>query len=244
MEERMTARNFWVLGGTKGLGFQIASLAIESGNNVAILGREAETFHVIPPFDSERFWRIRYDLQDTGLSRVLYRAFEQLPVDVFVWASGIKQRRGFMVAEFGELDKLLNVNLRGPIHLLSRVVKNARRNRPLHLIVVGTIGQVDLGDNDEIVTAINAGKSVFAKKISSTLAQEIPGSRVLVVNIPLMDMSDCATASLAAQAIMDAFEAQGESGEVFRECNVIQTPERVIVTSDLRWWPNTKKRVI
>ncbi len=227
--------NVWMLGGTSGLGKEMARNALECGDKVAILGRSAGELSTQPPFDSDDVWRVNLDLrQSPFLTQGIRRAMDVLPPDTFVWASGIAQNAGYLDLSFSDVDEILNVHLRGPLHLLSRVLNHAKSmGRAIQLVVVSSTSAYRARDDEEVYCLVNAGKSAFARQVSRTLARDLPGSCVLLANVGGMntpfwqgsatDASSFLDPSLIAELLWHRTLSLRDVHRPFEEVNILRS---------------------
>jgi enoyl-[acyl-carrier-protein] reductase (NADH) len=100
-----------IIGGTSGLGLELAKQLSDSGDTVYITGRNN-------PW-AQRVIYQKLDLNDQNLSKRLQEMFAHLPaIDLFVYAAGFYQQDTITDLQDAQIEEMLNVCGRGLIYSL------------------------------------------------------------------------------------------------------------------------------
>ena len=110
--------NVLIIGGTSGLGLELARRWVGAGANVAITGRTAPSV----PGESITFHRL--DLNASKLPEKLDALVAKLPaIDLFVYAAGFYQEGRITDLSEQDIEGMLNVGGRGVIYGLRALLK-------------------------------------------------------------------------------------------------------------------------
>jgi NAD(P)-dependent dehydrogenase (short-subunit alcohol dehydrogenase family) len=116
----LTGRCAIVTGGSKGLGRSIAAALAEAGANVAIVGRtlaDLERTTAELRADGRRLLPVRADVTDEGsIQHMVQQVIGQFgQIDILVNNAGIGDSTAVAEMEAAQWDRVMNVNLRGPM---------------------------------------------------------------------------------------------------------------------------------
>ncbi|MFA5935759.1 MAG: SDR family oxidoreductase [Patescibacteria group bacterium] len=174
-------KNALFLGGTKGLGLEMAKLAVAEEMEVMIAGRTAKECSLV---NEGKALGARIDLTDgrNGIEPLLYfhRAF-----DVMVWSAGIHQQGSFTDLGVEDVARYTRTHFEGPVAILANFLKaNKTAMKPCHLVVIGSSSAYKARADQSVYCALKAAKAQLARALGKELPGEksIPGSKVLLAH--------------------------------------------------------------
>jgi NAD(P)-dependent dehydrogenase (short-subunit alcohol dehydrogenase family) len=139
--ETLRGRTALVTGASKGIGRAAAAALAGAGARVRLLSRnEAELESLAAEIDG---WSIPCDVCDAEALKQAVRHFGELaggPPDVLVASAGVFALEAAHEVTAGELDRHLNVNLRGAILTVREVLPGLREARKGTMVLVGSVG--------------------------------------------------------------------------------------------------------
>lgn len=170
-----------IIGGTSGLGRQIAIQCLQRGITPIILGRNVARVPSDPELAGAHVFEL--DLTNTHTFYVLVpRLFSMIMgmrITHIFWVAGTPQRKPFLEESSLELVQLIAVHLQGPVILLKVLFEELiRRHQPIHLAVVSSTSAIKQRTGEEAYCMVQAGKAMFASQIAGTLRNKLPGSEV------------------------------------------------------------------
>ncbi len=132
-------RTALVTGATSGIGMATARLLVERGHSVIGTSRNPEK---IPP--EERLEGVRYralDLRDMSSVDGFVEALrsEGIKVDILVNNAGESQSGPLEDIPLGALQRLMNLNVIGPVHLTQRLLPGMRQRGYGRVVMVGSM---------------------------------------------------------------------------------------------------------
>jgi NAD(P)-dependent dehydrogenase (short-subunit alcohol dehydrogenase family) len=180
-----------VLGGTRGLGREIARLSLERGYETIIVGRSATRAQDDPALAGARC--IVADLTTPeGLSEVNLAEIKYTHVFLVAGASHPRWRMDeYPSRDFHDaLNDMLALHVSGPILVLrflhTMAVKMASetsvRPCPYHLITISSTTSYKMRDGETLYAMAQAAKSTFARHFGRELPRVLPGSKSMLVH--------------------------------------------------------------
>lgn len=172
-----TRKSALVIGGTKGLGLELANRAVDGGMSVTVLGRNPASCPLVMTGEASA---IKLDLEQPpeGFSMDLIG-----PFDLIFWVAGVYQFGPFFQITSREIERLFRVHLTGPMHILRDLFyKSKQEQRPCHLVVVASTSSYRAREDESIYDATKAAQAQFARVLGKELPRDIPGSKVLLAN--------------------------------------------------------------
>jgi short-subunit dehydrogenase len=147
-----------VVGGTSGLGLEIAKLLKKRGDEVIITGRKN------PEIKGLQFQKLRLDTgQD--LAKNIEAFVEALPlIDTFVYSAGFYQEG--TLTDLGDQDiaRMLDVGMHAPIWFTRELLQNQGEIK--ELIAITSTAQFVPRDKEIIYGAVKAGFAQFVNSLS------------------------------------------------------------------------------
>lgn len=174
--------NATILGGTKGLGRELALCALDAGFYTVVTGRTADRCRLRETLSSdvarERLCLVRLDMLNDDITMSPHEA----ATDVFFWVAGVGYQGPFETMDRRKLKEMIHVQLTAPTLLLQRLVGTQQRaQRPLQLVVVSSTSAVRDRENEAVYGLVKAGQAKFAANLGHELPRAVPGSKVLLV---------------------------------------------------------------
>ena len=140
-----------VTGAGKGLGKEIAKEFYAQGAKLSLITRsQSDVDDLISEFDNERVLSICGDVSDANaVNQFIYQTVDKFgKIDVLVNNAGMRFRKEFLDISEGELDKVLNVNLKSIVFLCQKTLPYMIKNNNGKIInmssIAGTLGFANL----------------------------------------------------------------------------------------------------
>ena len=174
----MTDGNALILGGTRGLGLELARVASQRGMSIVVVGRsvhEAAVRSSLP----EGARRIRVDFSDPGTTEYLQGLSFQKITHVF-WVAGVFLRRSFFEMTRKEIETMTNVHLVGPTLALQRIF--SFDPAPKHLVAIASTSSWRLRKEETLYCALKAAKAHLVGNLAREIRDRFPGTRITLVN--------------------------------------------------------------
>lgn len=162
--------NVLILGGTYGLGREIAVESLRRGHATTVAGRSAGGPKDQSPPTARK---IKFDLldvtdPDSGRGNPA-RAFVDASADcdVLFWVSGTWLRKPFAKCRWQEIERTIEVHLTAPIEVLQQVMeRRAASGRQIRLVTIASSSARKLRyDGQAVYGAVQAGKVQFARNL-------------------------------------------------------------------------------
>ena len=169
----LSGKFFLVTGASSGIGKQVAITLNAMGANIYINGRNLQrledTRNQLCNKDLECHI-ISGDLTEVATIRKITSKIES--VDGVVFASGIMKLLPFKYIQFEDLDAMMNVNFRAPIHFTLELFKKKKLNSGGSIVYITSINGSVVGSKANSVYAASKGAlSGMAKAMSLDLAK-------------------------------------------------------------------------
>ena len=202
-----------ILGGTSGLGKDIAIQCLHHGVTPIILGRNIEECQRDPQLTHGLLYGV-----DLTNPRVFvadeFEQFQQMIAGCRIthvfWIAGIPQKNPFNKMSSHDIVEQIGVHLTGPLLILNRLFPHLiSLGRPIHLVTISSAMITRQSMGKEVYATLKAAKLTFSREMSASLTAELPGSLVTVVlpgpmttsfhddlindtNVPLISSADVA----------------------------------------------------
>ena len=158
-----------VLGGTRGLGLELAREARRRGHPTLVYGRSAEALRE-PGLRAERI-----DLTDRASVAAADVSFPR-PVYLF-WVAGAFLKRPLADTDPARIDALTELMWRGPVELLRRMLAGDRPG-PLHLVTVASSSSWRARQDETLYCGLKAAQAAFTRALVPELLRADPRNRV------------------------------------------------------------------
>jgi NAD(P)-dependent dehydrogenase (short-subunit alcohol dehydrogenase family) len=219
-------KNALFLGGSKGLGLELARLAVAEGYRVTIAARSVLDS---PLYKEDRALAMPLDLEDDTIIPLTHLG----PFDLIVWVAGRYQEKRLLDLEPEEIRGICRNHIEGPsMFLLPHLRKNRGTAHALRLIIVASSGSYRIRTGEGLYGPLKAAKAQLARTLGKEVPETIPGSKVLLanpggMNTPFWEWRDRDVSSFmdpiaVARMIWDAMNAQIEP---FAEIHIDRQPD-------------------
>ncbi len=213
------------LGGSKGLGLEMAKLAFDENWKVTIAARsviESELY-------KKNITAMPIDLEKLNIQPIAHLG----PYDLIVWTAGAYQEGSLLDLHADDIDRMVANHVAGPAKfLLPNLRRNRERKTPVQLVVVASSTSYRVRTGEGLYGTVKAAKSQFARTLGKELPETVPGSRVLLahpggMNTPFWagrdrDVSKFMDPAAVARIIWNEAKAQAEP---FEEIHVDRQPD-------------------
>lgn len=164
-----------VTGASSGIGRAIASRLVNEGLHVFALGRDADALETLA--NEGNVTPIAMDLRDTSSLREL---FERVEIDVVVNNAGLLPALArFDECATDDVDAMIDINLRAPLHLAHMALNGMMKRKRGHLFFIGSSAGRFPHPNTAVYGATKAAISMFC----DSLRCDLLGSKVRVTEI-------------------------------------------------------------
>jgi NAD(P)-dependent dehydrogenase (short-subunit alcohol dehydrogenase family) len=109
-----------------------------------------------------------------------FETFRPYSIPYFFWVAGIHLKKPLLKATLPEMNRMIDVHFRTPMELIKGF--HATRQSPYHLVVIASTSSWRLREHETIYCALKAAKAAFARNFARELAEDLPGSKVTLVN--------------------------------------------------------------
>ena len=233
--------NVLIVGGTSGLGRQIADLAIARGDPVVIAGRRAGSLR--PEFDTSAAL-VSYDVAKVGQNPDhAERAFQECAdeADVIFWVAGNFLRKPFVECTVAEIDALLRTHVNGFVNgTLAIMKRRVTAQRPLRFVVVSSTASWKIQPLAAAYALVQGGKAHFTRNIAVELNRDLRGSQVTLVCPGGMKTEFFAGSNVDTSLFMDPaavareiWNAVAEQSAPYGELHLAQGDGKI----DVSWGP-------
>ncbi|MFJ9378725.1 SDR family NAD(P)-dependent oxidoreductase [Streptomyces sp. NPDC101455] len=168
------ARTALVIGGTRGLGRQLALRTRDSGLTTHVYGRSA---HRTEEAD-QGFVPHELDLCDP-VSVAAAPVTAPGPLYVF-WVAGAFLKKPLARTADEDIEALTRLLLTGPLRLLRRILDAAPAQ--VHLVTIASSSGWRRRENEALYCALKAAQATVTRGLVPELVEDHPASRVTVVN--------------------------------------------------------------
>lgn len=151
--------NVLIVGGTSGLGLELAKLYQKSGMNVYITGRNNPYHHDNPPEDGLQFVYLDLSSSDGLPSRIQAVVAVMPHIDVFVYAAGFYQENPLVKLTDDQIYEMYNVGLIAPTFLLRDIL--CKQDVLEDCILVTSTSQRTPRYEEPVYTATKAGLAML-----------------------------------------------------------------------------------
>jgi|SRR3989344_6889835 len=218
MEKSMNKPNILIVGGTSGLGLELAK-KLSKDNHVIIVGRREPKF---PGLDF-----IHRDLSHgvPGASNLIELIKE--PIELYVFASGFFQEGTMSQLSDSDIMGMLHVGLTAPVTILNRILKN-QKSLPGFIAITST-SQWTPRLLEPVYTAVKGGLGMFANSVSldpaigKTLLAAPAGMRTPFWEKDGRDTSDMLDPVWVAEQILSLYNDEFK----FTHARIMRGPARV-----------------
>lgn len=215
-------KNILIVGGTSGVGLELAKHYISEGHTVCVTGRKD------PGLAECRY--VHFSMQDdstqliAGIGRVVS---EFKHVNTLIYSAGFVQRGHIDTFEDAELQTMLNVGLLAPMLFVKRL-KNSLPT-PLKVILITSSSQYTARELESSYCAVKSGLGMFG----ASLVRDMGIGKVLVaapsgINTAFWDRTDEDTSGmLDAKWVSDQIVELSSGSFKYKYAKILKNPARV-----------------
>lgn len=156
-----------IIGGTSGLGLELARRFRDGGNKVTVTGRRE--------LKEQRIETARFELSENDLPKRVFKLLQRLEeVDVFIYAAGYFQESRITDLTDEQIEEMIDVGGRGLIYFVRDILK--KQGSLKELITITSTSAWTPRQKEPIYNFVKAG----AGHLSNGLAEDGRISKVLV----------------------------------------------------------------
>lgn len=150
-----------ILGGTKGLGYEIASqFSVNNRNQIYVVGRTC------PQTLSANMEWLESDLSSTQSIKKLSQWIDDNDIDQFYWVSGILLKGELAKQNSAEIEKVIDVNFRNSVLLAHKFwQKSCYSNKKKNLIVISSSSGIKARNDEAIYVATKFAQVGFTRSL-------------------------------------------------------------------------------
>lgn len=157
-------KNFLIVGGSSGLGLELAKIYNELGHAVFITDRKD------PKIGNIKFFRLDITDNAEDVIRQIDEVVSKLEkVNTLIWAAGFYQEGYIDKLKDKEILKMINIGLAAPALLVKRLKNN--HGKPLKVMLITSSSQYTPREFEPVYTAVKAGLGMFGESLA--LDQEL-----------------------------------------------------------------------
>lgn len=169
-----------VTGASTGIGYELAKCCAEDGKDLIIAADEEEIYNAAETLRlmGANVLAVEADLSEMRGVELLWDAIGSCgaPVEYLLANAGRGLGRGFLDQEFGEIQRVVDTNITGTLHLLHKVGDAMRQRERGRILITGSIAGFIPGTYQ----AVYNGSKAFLDSFSYALRHELWGSGVSV----------------------------------------------------------------
>lgn len=221
-------KHILIVGGSSGVGFELAKHYIAEGHTVCITGRKN------PDLENAQFEYFSITEQSVDLPQCLDNVVTAFPnVNTLIYAAGFLQRGHIEDLSDGDLLTMTNVGLLAPMLLIARLKRHA--SSPLKIMLITSSSQYTPRPLEPAYCATKAGLAMLA----AVLVRDQGVGKVLVaapsgIDTPFWSDTDEATETmLDPRWVADQIVALSSGPFKFKEARLLRNPARVEVVEML-----------
>ena len=215
-------KNILIIGGSSGLGLDLAKHYILEGHTVCITGRHD------PKLASSIYFELDITADTTKLTGNIDKLLATFPaVNTLIYAAGFSQRSHIDELSDADIFHMTNVGLLAPILLVQRLKNNAKS--PLKVMLITSSSQYTARELESVYCATKAGLGMFGgslvmdKKIGKVLVVAPSGMNSPFWRDTDIDVADMLETHWVAEQVVEL------SSGIFKYkyAKVLRNPKRV-----------------
>ncbi len=193
-----------VMGGTRGLGRQIAEEALRRGHvHTVASGRRARELPVYPFGIS--FVKQDFTCTFDPLGQETRKMIREATPRYVFWVGGVFLRKRLAECSLKDIVTMTATHYTGPVASLAEIHSLATRaQRPYHLVIIGSIVSYTIKEKETVYCSLKLAKAGFARNFARELVRELPGSMATLVNTGAMNTEFFAGTDIDTSHLMDA----------------------------------------
>ncbi|MEE9335992.1 MAG: SDR family oxidoreductase [Granulosicoccaceae bacterium] len=154
-------KNILIIGGTSGVGLELARHYVSDGHTVCITGRQN------PELQGAQFERFDISPDSEKLVRDIDKLLNQFQgVKTLIYSAGFRQRGHIDELTDAGILQMMNTGLTAPTLLVRRL--NNRLESPLKVMLITSKSQYQAHEYDPVYAAVKAGLAMFGESLVKT----------------------------------------------------------------------------
>jgi len=217
-------KNIMIVGGSSGLGLDLARHYVREGHTVCITGRHD------PGLAGSTYVGLDIDSDSTHLAVGIDHVLAAFPVvNTLIYSAGFCQRSHIDDLSDQDIGRMLNVGLLAPMLLVQRLKNNV--TTPLKVMLVTSSSQYTAREMESVYCATKAGLGMFGaslvrdRKIGKVLVVAPSGMKSPFWRGSNVDMSEMLDTEWVANQIVE----QSSGNFKYKYTKILRNPERVVV---------------
>lgn len=217
-------KNILIVGGSSGLGFDLAEHYIGEGHTVCITGRHD------PMLAGATYCELNIDDNCRTLTNGIDQILTKFPaINTLIYSAGFCQRATIDELSDADIAQMVNVGVLAPMFLVQRL-KNALET-PLKVILVTSSSQYTPREMESVYCATKAGLGMFGaalardKKIGKVLVAAPSGMKSTFWRDSDADVSEMLQTQWVAQQVVELSSGTFK----YKYAKILRNPDRVEV---------------
>lgn len=214
-------KNILIIGGTSGLGLELAKIYATLGHTVFITGRKNPNIHNL------NFLKLSIDQNNKNLITQIDELIKNIDkINTLIYVAGYYQEGKIDQLNDKEILEMINIGLTAPAILIQRLKNNP--GKPLKIMLVTSSSQYTPRELEPIYTAVKSGLGMLGASLS--LDQSI--GKVLVVapsgmKTPFWNDSHNTSGYLNPTWVAEQIVELSSGPFKYRYAKILRDPERV-----------------
>lgn len=164
--------NVLVTGAASGLGRALTEELLRKGHNVVAVDRETQSLERLPSA-YRKYCKIRFaDLENSNSVQRLIQGFKKQRFDLVILNAGISATGRFEDIPADAYDRLVAVNLRAPLVLVSSMVRNGVMNPGAKFVFISSLSNAVGYPGASVYAATKDALAVYARCVSKPFGAE------------------------------------------------------------------------
>lgn len=159
-----------IIGGTNGLGLELAKLAARQDHRTLVMGRQVRPQHGKTIMEHMGFWPLDLTSNTSimqGLAHLDNNRLFLEQVTHIVLAAGVGFQGSLMDQSFESVDTIVQVLISGPLKFMSGLLKMV--SHPIHVVTISSTSSAKVRPNETTYGAAKAGQAQMARNLHQEL---------------------------------------------------------------------------
>ena len=217
-------KNILIVGGSSGLGLDLAKHYVRAGHTVCVTGRHD------PKLAGSTYIELKIGGDSNNLASSIDHVLAKFPaVNTLIYSAGYCQRSYIDELSDADITQMTNVGLLAPMLFVQRLKNNL--DTPLKVMLVTSSSQYTAREMESVYCATKAGLGMFGaslvrdKKIGKVLVVAPSGMRSTFWRESNVDV----TGMLETQWVADQIVELSSGKFKYKYAKILRNPERVVI---------------
>lgn len=217
-------KNILIVGGSSGLGLDLAKHYVQEGHNVCVTGRHN------PGLAGSTYIELNIDADSDHLISCMDNLIESFPkVNTLIYTAGYCQRARIDELSDANIIQMTNIGLVAPMLLVQRLKNNL--NTPLKIMLITSSSQYTARETESVYCATKAGLGMLGaslvkdKKIGKVLVVAPSGMKSTFWRNSDFDTSEMLETCWVADRIVNLSGGQFK----YKFAKILRNPQRVVI---------------